>query len=123
MGEEWEECASRELREETGIEMISNSFRHVYTLNSMSLDNNYHNISCIMYNELDSKDICNVKNSEPHKCAGWFWVTFVEMRTHIDKLFFPLRDFLGRFPDLNNVGYLKQMIKPNGVSTQVESSL
>jgi hypothetical protein len=33
------------------------------------------------------------------------------MRLHIDSLFYPLKDFLGKNPDLDNVNYLKGMIK------------
>ncbi len=110
-GEEWEDCASRELKEETGLFKIPNSFKHVHTLNCKYLESNYHNISCIMYNEVEPMDLGQIKNAEPHKCSGWFWVTFNEMRTHIDRLFYPLRDFLGKFPDLTNVSNLKSMIK------------
>ncbi len=114
MGEEWEDCASRELKEETGLVKMPNTFSHIHTLNCKFIDCNYHNISCIMYNEVEPNDLGMIKNTEPKKCSGWTWVTFGELRTKIDKLFYPLRDFLGKFPDLMNVSYLKDMIKtPN----------
>jgi len=111
MGEEWEECASRELQEETGLIKKPDTFSHIHTLNCKFIDYNYHNISCIMYNEVELDDLSQIKNTEPNKCAGWIWVTFGELRTKIDNLFYPLRDFLGKFPDLMNVSYLKNMIK------------
>jgi 8-oxo-dGTP diphosphatase len=108
-GEDWDFCASRELKEETGLEKSPGSFRHIYTLNCKALDYGYHNISCIMYNELGDADV--IRNTEPEKCSGWFWVTFKELREQIDTLFHPLKDFLNKFPDLNTVSYLKKMIK------------
>jgi hypothetical protein len=62
-----------------------------------------------MYNELGENDI--VRNTEPEKCTGWFWITFKELREQMDKLFHPLKDFLNKFPELNTVSYLKNMIK------------
>jgi hypothetical protein len=64
-----------------------------------------------MYNEVDPNDLTMIRNAEPEKCSGWFWVTFQELRSHVDKLFYPLKDFLTKFPDLTNVSYLKNMIK------------
>jgi 8-oxo-dGTP diphosphatase len=119
-GEEWDECASRELSEETGLYKKPNTFKHVHTLNSKQLENRYHNISCIMYNEVTDEDIEKIKNTEPKKCSGWYWITFSEMRKQVDDLFYPLRDFLGKFPDLNNVEYLKNMIKPPRVESKLE---
>jgi len=111
MGEDWEICASRELKEETGLIKQPETFKHVHTLNCKFLDYNFHNVSCIMYNEVDREDLANIKNEEPHKCSGWFWTSLKDMRDHIDRLFYPLRDFLGKFPDLKNVANLKNMIK------------
>ena len=111
LGEEWAEAAARELKEETGLTKPINTFKHVHTLNCRFIENNYHNISCIMYNEVDQDEMKLIKNTEPEKCVGWFWVSFSELRLKIDKLFYPLRDFLGKFPDLKNVSYLKDMIK------------
>jgi 8-oxo-dGTP diphosphatase len=108
-GEEWDTCAARELKEETGLEKKVETFRHVSTLNCKALESNYHNISCIMYNEIGVDDA--IRNTEPEKCFGWYWVGFKEMREHIDKLFHPLKDFLNKFPGLNTVYDLKKMIK------------
>jgi hypothetical protein len=66
-----------------------------------------------MYNEIEFNDLTLIKNMEPNKCAGWTWVSFKELRSRIDRLFYPLRDFLKNFPDLINISYLKDMIKTN----------
>ena len=47
-----------------------------------------------MFNEVDSIEIKKIKNTEPEKCSGWFWISFKELRNQIDKLFHPLKDFL-----------------------------
>ena len=113
-GEEWEDCAARELKEETGLVKPPQSFRHIYTLNCKPSDRSFHNISCVMYNEVEPDEVSKIKNMEPEKCYGWFWVSFGELRQKIDRLFHPLRDFLNKFPDMNTVSYLKKMIKPYG---------
>ena len=118
--EEWEECAQRELIEETGLRKKTSTFKHIYTLNCFVLEKRYHNISCIMYNEIEEFEQKNIRNIEPQKCAGWFWVRISELRDHLNQLFFPLKDFLNRFPQIQSVVNLKDMIKglhANEVST------
>ena len=111
-GEEWEECASRELKEETDLSKDPSTFQHIYTLNCLVLEKKYHNISCIMYNEIDENDYKLIKNAEPDKCEEWFWISMAELRKKfIDKLFFPLKDFLNKFPTINCVSHLRDMIK------------
>jgi hypothetical protein len=97
------------LEEETGLIKPPESFRHIYTLNCKKLEMNYHSISCIMYNEVDNDDSKKIRNAEPEKCSGWFWISFNEMRDQIDGLFHPLKDFLNKFPDLNTINYLKKI--------------
>lgn len=109
--EDWEECAARELWEETGLQKSLSTFCHIYTLNSLMTGKNYHAISCIMYNEVTDEDIPKIKNTEPEKCEKWIWVTFKQLRNNIKYLFYPLQDFLRIYPKLDSVEYLKGMIK------------
>lgn len=111
MGEEWEEAASRELREETGLVKTKYSFGHVFTLNCRILSRQYHNISCIMYNEIEGHEFHKIKNMEPHKCYGWIWASVQELRNRIDELFYPLQDFLKKFSKIKNVQDIQSMIK------------
>jgi 8-oxo-dGTP diphosphatase len=112
-GEDWEDCASRELCEETGLKLEPKTFNHIYTLNCKFVEKNYHNISCIMYNEVSKEDREKIVNVEPKKCAGWFWIRIQEMRNHIETLFYPVQDFLTRFPNLTSISLLKKMISPS----------
>jgi 8-oxo-dGTP diphosphatase len=111
IGEDWDEAASRELWEETSLVKQSYSFRHIHTLNCRQLENNIHSISCVMYNEVEPHELAKVRNKEPHKCYGWIWVSINQLRKNIDKLFFPLRIFLNKFPKIKKVSDLKEMIK------------
>lgn len=112
-GEEWEDCAKRELAEETGLEKETTKFNHIYTLNCrfFNKSKNYHNISCIMYSEIDEKDLLIIKNTEPDKCIGWYWTTINELRNNSEGLFYPLRDFLSKFKTIVSTSNLKMMIK------------
>jgi 8-oxo-dGTP diphosphatase len=111
LGEEWEDCASRELFEETGLMKPINTFHHIHTLNCKKLEYNYHSISCIMMNEVQEYEFDSIYNREPNKCYGWFWTNVKNMRRNIDKLFHPLQDFLNKFPEIKSTLDIKNMVK------------
>ena len=70
--EEWNECAARELKEETGIDIPSESFKHIYTINSINKEKKYHSVSNVMFGFMDESQMKNLENKEPNKCYGWF---------------------------------------------------
>lgn len=109
-GEEWEECAKRELKEETGLDKEASTFNHIYTLNC-KFNKSYHSISCVMYTEAEEKDLSIIKNTEPDKCVGWYWVTVKDLRNNIEDLFYPLREFLCKFKNIASSVNIKKMIK------------
>ena len=109
--EEWEECASRELKEETNIYKKPSKFSHLTTINCFQEQEEFHTISCVMYAEINNKEAYKLINMEPHKCLKWIWVSLEELRRFDLKLFYPLRYFLNKFPDLKTVDDLKKMIK------------
>lgn len=112
--EEWEECASRELLEETGIDVPASEFKHVYTINSISLEKNYHAASCVMFVEIDESKVKTLHNKEPNKCYGWFWISLTEMKSMNNLLFHPLRQFLGKNPQLKKASDFKGFLKNQG---------
>jgi 8-oxo-dGTP diphosphatase len=111
LGESWEDCAARELKEETGLVKPIYSFSHIHTLNCRIISQKFHNISCVMYVEVEDHELEKVKNMEPHKCYGWEWVSLELLRKNLLRLFFPLRHFLAKFSDLENALDLRKMIK------------
>lgn len=64
-----------------------------------------------MLNEVKDCEFKNIYNKEPNKCYGWYWTSIEELRKNILKLFHPLQDFLTRFPRIENVVDLKNMVK------------
>ena len=107
--EEFEETASRELKEETDLKLDKKRFEHIITLNCVFVDNDYHSLSIVMYAEINDEERDQIKNKEPGKCRGWFWTTIEELRKYKDRLFYPIRSLLDEFPNLNDVKDLKNL--------------
>jgi len=76
-GESFEECAVREVAEETGI-AIGTTPRHVATTNDVMTMDRKHYVTMFMLAEL-AKNV-EPQNLEPHKCKGWSWVSWQEIR-------------------------------------------
>jgi 8-oxo-dGTP diphosphatase len=110
-GEEFEECSSRELKEETGINKSASSFKHIYTLNYHDPDKNFHAVSCVMYCAVEEADLLDLDNKEPNKCYGWFWINVSEMRSMSDLLFPPLRKFIKQYPKIKKASEFKTYFK------------
>ncbi|KAH3837010.1 nucleotide triphosphate diphosphatase NUDT15-like [Dreissena polymorpha] len=87
-GESWEDCASRELKEETGL--FANSTRFVTAVNAVNIETDYHYITIFMETLLDGE--LEPQNLEPDKCEGWHWMPWESFPSN-DALFYPLRVF------------------------------
>mmetsp|Transcript_11049 Transcript_11049/g.11432 ORF Transcript_11049/g.11432 Transcript_11049/m.11432 type:complete len:236 (+) Transcript_11049:15-722(+) len=110
--EEWEECASRELKEEINLDLKKSRFYHMETFNCRHLEANYHAVSLVMFSEIEENEKSDIKNMEPNKCEKWFWISINQMREQLsNSLFYPLRDFLLKHPKMNSVEYLKKMAR------------
>jgi hypothetical protein len=50
-----------------------------------------------------TEDTLPLENLEPHKCLGWFWMTWEELfllnKEHPERLFDPLRNLLNQLKD------------------------
>ncbi|MFP4547904.1 MAG: nucleotide triphosphate diphosphatase NUDT15 [Fidelibacterota bacterium] len=83
-GESWADCARREVREETNLEI--KNIRFFFVTNDIFTRENKHYVTIFMECEYATGDL---KNREPHKCEKWDWFTW---ETLPDKLFLPIRN-------------------------------
>ncbi len=83
-GESWEECAKREVFEETGIEVKNVQFGAA--TNDIFKEENKHYITISMVCEYDSGE---VKVMEPEKCEKWEWFEWKDIPKNV---FVPLQN-------------------------------
>ncbi|KAG1684546.1 hypothetical protein DVH05_010959 [Phytophthora capsici] len=85
MYESWEECAIREVKEETDLDLKAAKFATV--TNDPMENEGKHYITILMQAVVNDEQ--TVRNMEPNKCEGWSWVPWEELRTRED-IFTPL---------------------------------
>jgi len=85
-GESWEECARREVKEETGVTVSDVGF--VTATNEVYPVRGTHYVTLFMICDLALGEPANL---EPDKCEGWQWFSWDELP---QPLFFPLENLL-----------------------------
>lgn len=85
MYESWEECALREVKEETDLDLKKAMFATV--TNDPMEEEGKHYITIFMQAVVDDEQI--IRNMEPLKCEGWGWVPWADLRSRND-MFAPL---------------------------------
>jgi len=70
-GESWEDCARREVREETG--MLIKNIRFMTATNDIFAKEGKHYITIALVADWKSGE---PKNMEPEKCEGWDWYSW-----------------------------------------------
>lgn len=89
-GESWEECAAREVKEETGLSI--HNIKFVFVTNTVMRNEKRpsHYVTIFMRGEQ-----CNVadepENLEPDKCDGWEWVEWPNVP---EPIFRPLKSLI-----------------------------
>ena len=102
MQESWEECAKREVMEETGLEVCELKLIHV--TNDPMPDEGKHYITIFM-SALCSDETARPQNLEPHKCLGWDSYSWDELKSIFLKketdlsLFSPLEHLIDDEPE------------------------
>ncbi len=87
-GESFEECAQRELKEETNLHC--SNFKLVHVTNTIFSEEDggpKHYVTLFMKTTID--DDSTLKCLEPHKNSDWIWIKWNDLKTM--KLFAPLR--------------------------------
>ncbi len=88
-GESFEECAKREIMEETGLEIKDIKFLSV--TNDVFILDNKHYITVIMTARVDKGE---PQNKEPEKCEKWEWKKWNDFP---DNLFLPVKNLRKQF--------------------------
>jgi len=91
MNESWEECARREVYEETGLQL--GPITHAATTNDPMPAEGKHYITIFM--QADARAGQTPVNLEPHKCKGWIWMSWKEIvALPADRMFIPFQHFV-----------------------------
>jgi len=85
-GESWEECARREVREETNLEITNVEFFSV--TNDIFQPENKHYITIFMKCDYHSGKLINL---EPRKCEKWQWFSRDNLP---EQLFLPIKNLM-----------------------------
>ncbi|CCI42889.1 unnamed protein product [Albugo candida] len=86
MYESWEECAIREVKEETDVTLERAEFLFV-TNDSMEPEGR-HYVTIFMHASINC-DSQAIRNMEPHKCESWYWESWSKLEDS-ENLFTPL---------------------------------
>ncbi len=86
LNESWEDCASRETMEETGV--VIKNIRFVSATNDIFQAENKHYITIFMLSDYESGE---VKAMEPEKCEKWEWFQWNQLP---QPLFLPIQNLL-----------------------------
>ncbi len=93
-GESIEECARREVLEETGI-ILDTVIPCEIATNDVFIDEGKHYVTLWALARLPDDDSQVARNLEPEKCDGWEWHSWTQIpKPH----FLPLANFQARYP-------------------------
>jgi len=109
--EEFEECGSRELKEETDLSIPASEFKHLRTYNCFDPQYNYHNVAIYLWTKINNQQAQKIKNMEPEKCENWTWVELKFIKENLERFFFPNKLFIEKhYNDLNNANDLEKIL-------------
>ena len=91
-GESFEECGAREVLEEAGLELLLAETRYAYAVNTVFPTSGAHYVTVFCTASVPAG--AQPRNCEPHKCEGWEWVSWGDLRRTCQPLFLPLAKLL-----------------------------
>ncbi|KAM0792390.1 hypothetical protein ACM66B_005070 [Microbotryomycetes sp. NB124-2] len=96
-GESWQDCATREVLEETGLQLNPESIGFVTATNDV-FNHDKHYVTVFMIAEPLDKE-AEPRVLEPEKCESWQWTSLTSLRSRLQAnegpdLFLPLRHCL-----------------------------
>jgi len=106
--EGWLESGSRELLEETSIDIPAKDLKFVITQNVIDEKDDFHCIVVFLVGRLPKDQ--EVKNTEPTKCGGWEWWSIEELEKRREEVFYPIRNLLDRKDDIFNHEHLYSLL-------------
>lgn len=102
MYESWEDCAKREILEETGLELDDASLEFGHVTNDPMPNEGKHYITIFMMAKCRAtQPPQEAKALEPDKCEGWNSYSWEELKVYREKgkLFGPLHRLVGESPN------------------------
>ncbi|XP_008243402.1 PREDICTED: nudix hydrolase 1-like [Prunus mume] len=90
-GESFEECAAREVKEETGLDIDKEKIELLRVTNNLFVEEvkAHHYVGIFMRAVLTDGDHREPQNVEPNMCDGWDWYEWVRLP---QPLFWPLQN-------------------------------
>ncbi len=106
--ESWEETGSRELLEETSINIPAKDLKFVITVNAVNEQDEYHYVVVFLVGRLPKGQ--EAKNTEPTKCGGWEWWSIEEIKRRKSELFYSIPVMLDQKDDIFNLEHLYSLV-------------
>lgn len=95
--EEVEDCAMREMNEETSLTSQEIPERMIFTNDIMREENKHYITIFVRIKEASwTPQVC-----EPDKCEEWIWLSWDEIKKLWDKNFLPIVEFIKQYPDFD----------------------